>query len=71
MVLSYGAILMGRGALHVDDVQFRNVDSNTPVTASPPPRRPDAPRFRVHESILPPEPRNLDFEETIVNPSPP
>lgn len=60
--LMYGAVLNGRGALYVDDLQFRIVDESTPVTARPVPIRPlPSAGAGSQVSVVP---RNLDFEQT-------
>lgn len=64
VVLLYGAVLNGKGALYIDDLQFRTVDADVPVTAKPPLQRSFS-GFRPDAADLAPEPRNLDFEETL------
>jgi hypothetical protein len=61
-VLLYGAVLNARGAVYVDDLQFRIVDESTPVTA-----KPISSRGRSSAGVdlrLADPPRNLDFEQT-------
>lgn len=61
VALAYGAILSGRGKLHVDDLQFRVVDASVPLTAKP--ITPQSHLARGATSDPGREPRNLDFEE--------
>lgn len=61
-MLLYGAVLSARGAVYVDDLQFRIVDESTPVTAKPIPSR-----GRSSAGVdlgISAGPRNLDFEQT-------
>lgn len=61
-VLLYGAVLNARGAVYVDDLQFRIVDESTPATAKPIPSR-----GRSSAGVdlgISAGPRNLDFEQT-------
>jgi hypothetical protein len=64
VALLYGAILNGKGALYIDDVQFRTVNTDVPVTAQPPLQQLST-GWPPDTSSLAPEPRNLDFEQTV------
>jgi hypothetical protein len=64
VALLYGAVLNGKGVLYIDDVQFRTVNTDVPVTAQPPLQR-SSTGWPPDTTSLAPEPRNLDFEQTV------
>lgn len=64
-VLLYGAVLNGKGVLYVDNVQLTQAGNDVPATARQYPRAPST-VTAIDVTRLPPEPRNLDFEQTIL-----
>lgn len=64
--ISYGAILVWRGSLWLDEVRIHAVDSSVATTAPPVRLRPPLAHRPVDATRLRPAPANLDFEETIV-----